>query len=203
MNKIKRILLKVGEYLIVTTIVSVTVLFAANKNRFSDYLTLYDQGRTLVDTFIEYETAGVLNLTTSLTGIGTMRPTGVTKSKVIDFGNDTFADQWVPAAADSDLGIRFNGDVIIDSISVLSTYGSGDTAIVNIYKTTAIATAISTADTLISGSAGYQTIDLTGVAAGTRDIDISAGEALAIQIDEHGALELVSVFIYYREYDAQ
>lgn len=152
---------------------------------------------------IEHETTGVLNLSTNGTNIGDLRPTGITKTMVFDFGNDTFSTQWVPARADSDIGIRLNGDAILDSLSVLSTFGTGDTAIVRVYKTTSVATLISGPDTLVSGSAGYQTVSLTGVAAATRDIDISAGEYPAIQITEKGTLLQVSTVLYFREYDAQ
>lgn len=172
-------------------------------NRFSHMIALRTSPSVDPTLVLEHETSGVLNIATNPDSIGNARPTGVTKTLVFDFGNDTFGDQWVPAAADSDVGIRFNGDIIIDSVSVLSTFGSGDSAHVTIYKTTANVTTVSGIDTLFSAAAGYQTIDLTGVATSTRSFDVSAGQFPAILVDEHGTLLLVSVFIYYREYDVQ
>lgn len=170
------------------------------KNRFSDYLAIYRTGSN-ADLFIKNTRAGVVNFSQTEAAIGNVRPTGVTKTMVFDYSLQTFADMWV-AAADSDLGVRLNGDAIIDSFSILSTFGAGDTVIVRIYKTTANATLISGPDTLVSGSAGYQTIDLTGVAAATRDFDISAGEYPAIRLDEQGTIEAASALLYLREYDA-
>lgn len=116
-----------------------------------------------------------------------------------DFGNDTFADQWVPARADSDIGIALNYAVILDSVGVLSTFGAGDTAIIRVYKTTANATLVSGPDTLTSASAGYQIRDLTGVSSATRTFSGTSTSRLALQVDEHGTLEQVSVLMWGRK----
>ena len=205
----KLILRKVLEYTLVMLIMVGTV-WAVNKNRFSNYLTLAT--RSLVDVFMEYETTGVLNLTTTLTGIGTLRPTGVTKTLVISTIPDSsvvvaqapgsFFTQWI-ASADTDNGIRLMGDAILDSISVFATPTTTDSLIIITYNTDANPPVTISTDTLIYSAAGYKSKSYTSITDATRDFNVSAGQYPAFRVTEVGTLSTVVFTMHFREYDVQ
>lgn len=154
--------------------------------------------------YLEMETDNVLNVAGALSEIGTASITGVRKAYFWDYSDETFADRWVMgAAADTEDGIWFNEDFILDSLGMLSTFGTGDTVIVTAWLTTANATVITGPDTLTSTADGWQTIDLTGIAAASRDIDNSDGSRLAIFLDEHGTVTNAGFAIWGRSYDVQ
>ena len=186
------------------------------------------QPSTLADVFLENEVDGVLNLATSNDSIGDLRPTGVHQTLFIPGRADTsstavpgalndtkFFTQWM-AAADSDNGIRFSQDIIIDSISFFATpLSSADSIISTMYNTTTNVTTVTT-DTLIFSEAQWRTISLIsgdGVTSGgqsgnsivktLRDFNISAGEFPAFHVTELGTLSTVGLLIHYRAFDVQ
>lgn len=192
-------------------LIAATVVYAGAS--FTSFLRL-KRPNTNYDVFFENETDGVVNLSTSRDSIGDLRPTGIHFSIPIVAQQDTqtiprekrgaFYTQWV-ALADSDNGIFQNQDIILDSVTFIADIAAGtpDSGIVRLYSTTTNATLVDGPDTLIWSAAGHKRIDLTNIAASSRDFDVSAGEYPALQIVEVGSLYTVTAILHGRTYDVQ
>lgn len=158
--------------------------------------------------YITHPAAGYMNVSTKESTVGDVYFTGLPVYVLNDLSGITVSDQWLFAArADTDDAfIASPYDYILDSLVIYSTYGSGDTAIVLTYSVleagtvTQLGEAAATPDTLVNGTAAALTIDYTGLTEAQRTINASAGERLAIYLDEHGTLELVTAILFGRTY---
>lgn len=149
--------------------------------------------------YMEHETAGKLNFTTTLAGIGTLELIGVNHVININIGT-SLVDGFVPASADSDNGFGLPTDFVIDSLRFFSSdEAAGDSSIWRLYKNSATATLISGPDTLT----GNGKIDYTAIALATRDFDASANEKFALTVDVKGTYTDALVQVFGRTFDVK
>lgn len=162
----------------------------------TSYLALKRPGSDY-DAYIRNETDGKLVFGTSKTAIGDIEIVGVSHVRSLNFG--ALADGFHPAAADSDEGLGFATDIIIDSLRFRSPDdAAGDSLVAKLYENTATATLLST-DTLTTSG----TISYTGLTTAQRSFDISAGHRPSFEVDVKGTYTAGLLELFYRSYDVQ
>jgi len=152
---------------------------------------------TIPTAVIQHLTTGKLDFSITEGGVSDLELTGV--NHVLTLFDGALADGFEPTSADSDNGLGFAGDIIIDSLRIFSTdNAAADSIRVLTYRNTTVATLIST-DTLTANGI----IDYTGIAAASRDFDASAAEKPAFFFDEIGTFSDVLIQLFYRTYDVR
>lgn len=190
MNKNKWVLLFI-------LVILVGIVYAANFTGIDGALGITQQTNSTNWVFLDHTTANNLNIASSLTTIGDIAISGIRYERLLFDGAG--ADQFVPTANDTDRGVAQSGDKIVDSLWVSSNdFGAGDTLIITTYLTTTIATVLSV-DTVIAQG----TVDLTDIAAATREADLSAGERYSYFVDERGTITNFTLEEFSRSWDAR
>lgn len=187
---------KLFRQLLVVLALTIFAVIAIAGVTYTTYIAIKRPGAN-VDAYISNITDGKLQFGTTSSAIGDLQLVGV--NHTIELFAGAGADTFIPVGCDTDQGWHFATDFIPDSISVLCQDWSSDTLILTTYivSSAGVETILSDTDTLIANGA----VDLTGVAAATRDMD--TGQSLTVFVDERGTVTAVSILLHGRSYDVQ